>query len=331
MFKVGDRLEFNPSGPVYIDEKRHMFIAGGSGSGKSSFLSRLAIDAVRAGNSIVLIDPHATFADAVLEHTPKSRLRDVVIFDPMSEKPIGLPVLVHGDELSCDTFIKILAEQFGANSFMGRSYMIVRNFLYALVDAFEQPTAFHVWLMFMFDDYAKWVFSRCSSATLRQWAVKYFEKTPERQREEAASAPMNKEDALIALQKLRHIFAQPDGLDFFDAIQSRKIVVCVLRKGMLGDDATNLLGSVILRLTLSAVLKRDPAEKNPFLTVIVDEFHNFTKGTSPEAFFAETRKYGAAFITATQSGNQLDAGALDFILPNVSNVILFRLSGKDAK
>lgn len=330
MFYIGDRLDY-PPGKVFIDETRHMFIAGGSGSGKSSLLSRLGINAVREGHSLVLIDPHAVFAETVLEYIPRARLRDVIVFDPLSNRPIGLPPLEAKNELSADTFIKILAEQFGANSFMGRSYMIVRNFVYALVDVFPKPTAFHVWLMFMFDDYAKWIFSKCSSNTLSQWSQKYFEETPYKQRQEAAAAPMNKEDALIALQKLRHIFAQPDGLDFFEAIQSKKIVVCILRKGMLGDDASDLLGSVILRLTLSAVLKRDPSEPNPFLTVIADEFHNFTKGTSPEAFFAETRKYGAAFITASQSGRQLPDGSLDFILPNVSNLIAFRLSGKDAK
>ncbi len=65
--------------------------------------------------------------------------------------------------------------------------------------------------------------------------------------------------------------------------------------------------------------------------MIADEFHNFTKGTSPEAFFAETRKYGAAFTVADQSIRQLPEGTSDFLLPNVSNLIAFRVSARDAE
>jgi hypothetical protein len=331
MFYIGDRLEGIPSGKTSIDETRHSAILGGSGSGKSTLLSRLAIHEIRAGNSLVIIDPHGTLINSVLPFVPKERLRDVVIFDPLAEKPIGLQPLEPQNELSADIAIQILAEQYGANSFMGRSRMIGRNFLYAAVDVLEKPTLFHLWLMFMFNEYAKWILGRSKSQTISRWATKYFEDTPERQREEAAAAPMNKADALMALQALRHVYAQPDGLDFFEAIQSKKLLFCILRKGELGEEAANLLGSNILRLTLSAVLKRNPEEPNPFLSVIVDEFHNFTKGTSPEAFFAETRKYGAAFTVADQSIRQLPDGSADYLLPNVSNLICFRVSAKDAE
>jgi len=330
MLTIGTRQGFIPSGDIEIDETRHAAVLGGSGSGKSTLAAHIAIHHIRAGNSVILIDPHGTLASAVLPYVPRTRLRDVVIFDPLSHKPIGLPVLEPKDELSADVAIQIMAEQQGGNSFMGRSRMIARNFLYAAVDVLSKPTLFHLWLMFMFDEFAKWLLGKTTTQTIRRWSEKYFDETPEKQREEAAAAPMNKSDALMSLQAMRHVYAQPDGIDFFDAIQSKKLVFFILRKGELGEEAANLLGSNILRLTLSAVLKRDPEAKNPFLSVIVDEFHNFTKGTSPEAFFAETRKYASSFTVLDQSIRQLPPGSADFLLPNVSTLILFRLSAKDA-
>jgi hypothetical protein len=143
---------------------------------------------------------------------------------------------------------------------------------------------------------------------------------------------MNKADALVAMQSLRHIFAQPDGLDFFECMQTKKLVFFNLRKGQIGEEAANLLGSVILRMILTAALQRDPLEKNDLCAVVADEFHNFTKGgNGPEQFLAETRKYGVAFTLASQAIAQLPKGAEDSIFANVSTLISMQVSAKDAQ
>jgi hypothetical protein len=330
MFLLGHRPSLFPAGQIEYDDTRHAAIFGASGSGKSTLLTRLTIEHIRSGRPGFFLDPHGTYVEAALPYVPKSRLRDVIVYDPLSSKPIGLNPLKAKDEVSAGHFIKILGDQFGENSFMGRSHMIARNFLFAAVEALPDPTPFDLWLMFMFESYARWVFEHSNSPTLDRWAEDYFGKTA-KQREEASAAPMNKADALVAMQSLRHIFAQPDGLDFFECMQTKKLVFFNLRKGQIGEEAANLLGSVILRMVLTAALQRDPLEKNDLCAVIVDEFHNFTKGgNGPEQFLAETRKYGIAFTLASQSIAQLPKGAEDSIFANVSTLISMQVSGKDA-
>jgi energy-coupling factor transporter ATP-binding protein EcfA2 len=329
MFTIGYRSSYQPAGPLDIDETRHTAIFGSSGSGKSTLLTNLAIHYVRAGGPLFLIDPHGTFAEGVLNYIPVDRLRDVILFDPLSPKPVGVNPLRPKDELSADHFMKILAGQFGESSFLGRSYMVARNFLYAAVDVLPDPNPFDLWLMFFFDAYAQYIFARCSKRTIKLWGEDYF-KHPEKQRDETAAAPMNKVDALVALQSLRHIFGQADGLDFFECMQTKKIVVFNLRKGQIGEDAANLLGSVIIRMVLTAGMQRDPAKKNDLCRIIVDEAHNFTKdGGGAESILAETRKYGLAFVVASQGIAQLE-GTEQAIFSNVSNLVSFRVSGRDA-
>jgi|GEM_PF-3308048 len=330
MFHLGNRPSLFPAGKIEYDDTRHAAIFGASGSGKSTLLTRLTIEHIRAGRPGFFLDPHGTYIDAALPYVPKERLRDVIVYDPLSPKPMGLNPLKAKDEVSAGHFIKILGDQFGENSFMGRSHMIARNFLFAAVEALPDPNPFDLWLMFMFEAYARWIFERSESPTLQLWSEDYFGKTP-KQREEASAAPMNKADALVAMQSLRHIFAQPDGLDFFDCMQSKKLVFFNLRKGQIGEEAANLLGSVILRMILTAALQRDPLEKNDLCAVIADEFHNFTKGgNGPEQFLAETRKYGVAFTLASQAIAQLPKGSEDSIFANVSTLVSMQVSAKDA-
>jgi hypothetical protein len=330
MFLLGHRPMLFPAGKIEYDDTRHAAIFGASGSGKSTLLTRLTIEHIRAGRPGFFLDPHGTYVDAALPYVPKNRLRDVIVYDPLSPKPIGLNPLRAKDEVSAGHFIKILGDQFGENSFMGRSHMIARNFLFAAVEALDDPNPFDLWLMFMFEAYARWIFERSQSPTLARWADDYFGKT-QKQREEASAAPMNKADALVAMQSLRHIFAQPDGLDFFECMQTKKLVFFNLRKGQIGEEAANLLGSVILRMILTAALQRDPLEKNDLCAVIADEFHSFTKGgNGPEQFLAETRKYGIAFTLASQAIAQLPKGAEDSIFANVSTLISMQVSAKDA-
>ncbi|HEY1645865.1 MAG TPA: DUF87 domain-containing protein, partial [Candidatus Saccharimonadales bacterium] len=62
--------------------QRHLYITGSTGSGKSTMLANLALQDIRSGQGISLIDPHGDLAEAVLERIPEDRLNDVIYFDP---------------------------------------------------------------------------------------------------------------------------------------------------------------------------------------------------------------------------------------------------------
>jgi len=331
MLPLGNTLDF-PSKQVSLDETRHGAIFGATGSGKSTLLSFLAIQAIRSGFPLFVIDPHGTLVNGILPYVPKSRLRDVIIFDPLDpKKQLGLNPLKHGDEVAALSFIEILAGLGGENSFMARSRDIATNFLLAAIHTLPDPCPFDLALMFSFDEYAKDIFHRCPVDWLRIWGENHFGR-PDKQRQDAEAAPSNKANALVTLTSLRHIFAQTDGLDFFDAMQSGKLVFFNLQKGHIGEEAANLLGSVVLRMILTAALKRDPEKKNKQCLVIVDEFHNFTKGgTGPDQILSETRKYNISFFLADQTAETLPRTALASIFTNSSTLVLFRVSASDAE
>lgn len=332
MIHLGNRPSVFPAGALHFDETRHAAIFGATGSGKSTLLTRIAIEQVRAGGPLFVVDPHGSLVSSILPYIPLSRLRDVVLFDPLDpKKQIGLNPLQHADEVSADAFIEILASQSGENSFMARSRMIARNFLYAAVHVLPDPKPFDLALMFMFEDYAKDIFDRCPVEWLRLWGKAHFEHSA-KDRQTAEAAPMNKADALVAMQSLRHIFAQSNGLDFFECMQTKRLVFFNLRKGQIGEEAANLLGSVVIRMILTASLQRDPAQKNDQCMVIADEFHNFTKGgNGPDQLLSESRKYGITFILADQTFGQLSESAVRSIFSNASAVISFCVSGEDAE
>lgn len=328
MLPLGTTLDF-PSKTVQFDETRHGAIFGSTGSGKSTLLSLIAIQAIQNRLPLFIIDPHGTLVGSVLPYVPKSRLRDVVIFDPLhAKKQIGLNPLKHGDEVAALALIEILAGLGGENSFMARSRDIATNFLLAAIHTLPDPCPFDLALMFSFDEYAKDIFSSCPIEWLRIWGQNHFGR-PDKQRQDAEAAPSNKANSLVTLTKLRHVFAQSTGLDFFEAMQTGKLVFFNLQKGHLGEEAANLLGSVILRMILTAALQRNPEQKNKQCIVIVDEFHNFTKGgTGPDQILSETRKYNISFFLADQG---VDEQFMRPIFTNVWTLVSFRVSALDAR
>lgn len=329
---LGHRPSLFPAGALEFDETRHAAILGATGSGKSTLLTKIAIEQVRSGGPLFVVDPHGTLVSSVLPYVPLSRLRDVILFDPLDpEKQIGLNPLTHGDEVAASAFIEILANQSGPNSFMARSRDIATNFLFAAIHVLPDPCPFDLALMFAFDEYARDIFERCPIAWLRRWGADHFSK-PDKQREEAEAAPSNKANALVTMTKLRHIFAQQDGLDFFEAMQTKKLVFFSLRKGQIGEEAANLLGSVVIRMILTAALQRDPLARNHHCLIIADEFHNFTKGgTGPDQLLSESRKYSISFILADQTFGQLSESAVRQIFTNVSTLVSFCVSFEDAQ
>lgn len=331
MITIGSLASAVPAGALQFDERRHAAFFGATRSGKSTTLARIAIEHIRNDGPLFVLDPHGTLVDEILGYVPLRRLPDVVVFDPLDdEKQIGLNPLRHGDETAALSLIEILASQQGEHSFMGRSRDIATNFLLAAVYALPDPCPFDLALMFAFEEYAKDIFKRCPIAWLRTWGRKHFKK-PDRQREDAEAAPSNKANALVTMTALRHIFAQADGLDLFECMQTNKIVLFNLRKGEIGEEPANLLGSVAMRMILAAAFRRAP-HKNKQCLVIADEFHTITKGGNAlDQFLAETAKFNISFMLADQTFGQLSESARRQIFANVSTLVSMCVSAEDAK
>ena len=316
-------------GTVSLDTSRHAAIFGQTGTGKSTLLKRLMLYPVLEGRGLFAVDPHTSLIEGFLDILPAYRTEDVIYFDPTSDRPIGLNPLKDRTQLAVDQTIEIMSEIYGENSWGGRSAIVARNFGYALIEAETKPTLIHLRLMFFDKEYRQWVFGKASSNPAKEFGKKFEKDWSERLQEDSAAAPMNKIDALTACDQLRHIFGQPDGLNFSQAIKDKKIILWALNKGAIGEENAALLGSVGLRMALNAGLSR--SFWNEIFPIFYDEFHTFTKGSAYKEVFSETRKYGFSFTLADQNISQLPEGADSSIFANVGNLVVFRTSADDAR
>ena len=212
-------------GTVSLDTSRHAAIFGQTGTGKSTLLKRLMLYPVLEGRGLFAVDPHTSLIEGFLDILPAYRTEDVIYFDPTSDRPIGLNPLKDRTQLAVDQTIEIMSEIYGENSWGGRSAIVARNFGYALIEAETKPTLIHLRLMFFDKEYRQWVFGKASSNPAKEFGKKFEKDWSERLQEDSAAAPMNKIDALTACDQLRHIFGQPDGLNFSQAIKDKKIIL----------------------------------------------------------------------------------------------------------
>jgi DNA helicase HerA-like ATPase len=331
MFKIGD-LASLPHDHLLLDETRHAAIFGATRSGKSTMLANIAIQKIRAGGPLFIWDPHGTLIEELLWYIPRSRVADVVLVDPLdAEKQITLNPLQYANEAAALDLIEIMASVGGENSFMARSRDIATNFLLAAIHTLPDPTPFDLALMFRFEEYAKEIFARCPEAMYSDWGKKHFAK-PQKQRDDIEAAPSNKANSLVTLTSLRHVFSQSaGGLDFDECIRTNKIVLFSLRKGQIGEEAANLLGSISLRMFLAATLRREP-HTGAQAMALVDEAHSFSKlGNAIDLFLSESAKFNTAYILADQIFTQFSETTQKEIFANVSSLVALRVSALDAQ
>jgi hypothetical protein len=69
-------------GIAKADRRKHVYIIGKTGTGKSTMLANMAINDIRNGNGVGVIDPHGDTSEMILSYIPKRRVNDVIYLDP---------------------------------------------------------------------------------------------------------------------------------------------------------------------------------------------------------------------------------------------------------
>ncbi|PJA84956.1 MAG: hypothetical protein CO145_00145, partial [Candidatus Nealsonbacteria bacterium CG_4_9_14_3_um_filter_37_13] len=76
------------------DRRRHFYIVGQTGTGKSVLLQEMIRQDIEKGEGVALIDPHGDMAEKILGLIPPGRAEDVIYFNPADfERPLGLNML----------------------------------------------------------------------------------------------------------------------------------------------------------------------------------------------------------------------------------------------
>ncbi|MDB4614170.1 DUF87 domain-containing protein [bacterium] len=321
------------------DRRRHLFIVGKTGMGKSTLLSNMVASDIAAGRGVCLIDPHGDLGESVLDLVPKHRTNDVVLFDAGDKQfPVAFNPLVVGKgsdaTLTADGVLSSFKKVFGFDEASApRLLHIFRNSLLALV---EMPGATLISVERILHDNAfrKQVLSRVDNPAVRDFWRNQFGKWNDRDRTQYIASLQNKLGAFLSNDTLQGIFGQSQGtIDFRHIMDEGKVLIVNLSKGRVGEDAASLLGALLVSNLQLAAMSRadtDEHERRDFFAC-VDEFQNFATD-SFATILSEARKYRLSLTLANQHLSQLkDTNVLDAVFGNVGSLASFQVGADDAE
>ena len=318
------------------DRRRHIYIIGKSGVGKSKSLELLIRQDVYYNHGLCIIDPHGDLIDATLDFIPEERIDDVVIIDPAD---VNYPISFNPLEKVPDEFkhmmaqdlIEIMSKQFGAN-WTPRLEHVFRFTTLALLD-YPEATLQGMILMLTDRNYRQKVISYIQNDMVKRFFAVEFADWSEKFDTEAIIPLVNKLGQFLSIPLLRNIFAQKENkIDFKQIMDEGKILLINLSKGKIGEENASFFGSMFITKIKQAGMARAtmPEEQRRDFYLYVDEFYN----VMTESFlnlFAEARKYGLCITVVHQYVSQLLPSVLAAVLGNVGTIISFRIGGEDAQ
>jgi hypothetical protein len=326
-----------------IDRRRHTYILGKSGMGKSTLLENMILQDIYQGKGCCFIDPLGDSAIAIMDKIPKYRHKDVIYFNPADrENSMGLNLLEKiNDQFSPSLIvadIMSIMERIWSGAWSARMEYILSNALLALIENDEPHTLLGVLKMFNDQKFLEKVVEDCENMIVRNFWNSEYKQFPPSYKIEAIAAIQNKLGQLFANELIRNMLGQKKStINFDDIVNNRKILICNLAKGQIGDGNSNLLGSLLVSKILMSIMARvniKEKERVDFY-LYIDEFQNFVND-SFRTILAEARKFRLCLTIAHQYLSQLDSkedkqAMRDAIFGNTGTIITFQLGQGDAE
>jgi len=329
-----------PFGIKRDDRRRHMYILGKTGMGKSTFLQNMCIQDIYNGEGVCFIDPHGEAAEYILDRVPSFRQNDVVYFDPSDTSfPIGFNMLEQksGEEkfLVASGMMAVFTKLW-AGMWSTRMEYILNNCILALLES-PGNTLLGITRMLTDKAFRNKIVAKVTDPIVRNFWVTEFAGFNDRYKQEAIAPIQNKIGQFLSSNLIRNIVGQPkSGIDMREIMDQKKILIINLSKGKLGEDSSSLLGGLLItKLQLAAMSRVNipEHERNDFY-MYVDEFQNFTTD-SFATILSEARKYRLDLILAHQYIAQLtEGGSLKIknaVFGNVGTMVCFRVGSEDSE
>lgn len=319
-----------------VDRRRHIYIVGKTGMGKSTLLENMILSDIQAGRGVAVVDPHGDLAEHILAHIPAQRTNDVVIFDPSDRDfPVAFNLLenlnpeMHSIVASglVGIFKKIYAESWGP-----RLEHILRNTILSLL---ESPGMTMLGIPRLLSDpiFRKKVTQKIQDPVVKKFWFDEFERMQERQRTEAIAPIQNKVGQFLSSSIIRNIVGQPRSqINLRFIMDNKRIFICNLSKGKIGEDNSSLLGAmVITKFQIDAMSRSNIPEKDRVdFYLYVDEFQNFATD-SFATILSEARKYRLNLTMANQYIAQMSDEVRDAVFGNVGTLKSFQVGFDDAE
>ena len=317
------------------DRSRHMYILGQTGTGKSGALELLTISDIYYDQGFAVIDPHGDYAQHVLKFIPKSRIDDVIYFNPAdTDYPIGFnPLEINDPSLKghiSSQVVGVLKKLF-AESWGPRLEYILRYTLLALLD-FPNSTMVDITRMLTDRHFRQDVIKYIDDPVVKNFWTVEFASWNDKFASEAVAPVLNKVGAFVANPMIRNIIGQPKStFDIRKIMDEGKILIVNLSRGLMGEDNAGILGSLMVtKIQLAAMGRADmPEEQRRPFYLYVDEFQNFAT-ESFATILSEARKYSLNLTVANQYISQMGEEVRGAVFGNVGTVMSFRVSPDDA-
>lgn len=336
--KTEYKNHLTPYGIKLEDRRRHFYILGKSGTGKSTLIANMAIADMYNNRGMAVIDPHGDLCEILLDYVPNNRLDDIIYLDPSDGSfPFHLnPLEVKKPEykeLAVSNILSIFTKIW-ANVWSARMEYILRNALATLVEI-PGSTMLDIPNLLTDDKFRanllKEIDPTHNRVILDFWNREYNQYN-DKFRNEAIAPILNKVGQFIAGPTIRRILQQPTStINVEEIMNSGKILLLNLSQGKIGEDNAALLGAMFITQFQQAAMNRIniPENDRRDFFLYVDEFQNF----ATESFIkilSEARKYHLDLILANQYTAQLPEEIQKAIFGNVGTMVTFVVGADDA-
>lgn len=328
------RNQNNPFGIRDKDRLGHIYCIGKTGMGKSTLLQKMALSDIQKGKGCGIIDPHGDVAKYLLARIPEERKKDLVYINPVDENVIAFNPLhaVHPKYHHLvtsgliSTFKKIWADSWGP-----RLEYILRFSLLTLLQ-YPQATLLDIQPLLTDIDFREKVLENVNDDFIIAFWKKEYNKYKPSFRNEAISPILNKMGVFISKKPLSNMLGKKvSSFRMSKVVDEQKILIVNLSKGELGEDASTIIGSILVTaIQLSALYRAKQSMENrvPFY-LYVDEAHSFLSFSFAD-ILAEARKYGLSLFLAHQYVEQIHEDIRSAIFGNIGTLVCFRVGAIDA-
>ena len=328
--------------PIFIsdeDRRRHIYIIGKTGTGKSQLLEEMIVQDIRAGKGCAIVDPHGDLIDGVISRIPPERAEDVIYFDPSdTDRPMGLNMLEAKTEEQ---------KHFVVTSIVGLMYKLydpmktgiigprfehaIRN---AMLTVMVEPGNTFVEVVRVLTDssFVQELLPKLQDPIIRRYWTDQIAQTADFHKSEVLDYIVSKFGRFVTNKLMRNIIGQSDSsFDFRKVMDEGKILLVNLAKGKIGEENSNFLGLILVpRILISAMSRQEmPEEKRRDFYLYVDEFQNFATPDFAQ-ILSEARKYRLNLIVANQFIGQMEEEVKNAVFGNVGTLVAFRVGVTDA-
>ncbi|MFA5000304.1 MAG: type IV secretory system conjugative DNA transfer family protein [Patescibacteria group bacterium] len=329
------------------DRRRHTYIIGKSGTGKSVLLANMAIQDIENGEGVCVLDPHGDLIQDILDRVPPERAEDVIIFSPGDlERPLALNLLDYDPRYPeqksfvINEMIGIFDKLYDLKSTGGPMFeQYMRNAMLLIMDDPESgSTLMEIPKVLADENFRRLKLTRCKNQTV----VDFWRKEAEKAGGEAALANIvpyitSKLTSFISNDMMRPIIGQQkSAFNLREVMDKQKILLIDLPKGTVGEMNAYLLGMILVgKILMSALSRTDmPAEQRKDFYLYIDEFQNFTTNSICQ-ILSEARKYALNLVIAHQYIGQLSKNnnteIKDAVFGNVGTMVSFKIGSEDAE